>query len=336
MLPKQALRAFKLFRFPAQAKTDLNRSRPTHRIGVPPRISPFHVLGLCLRAGGLKIQAALFNVGPMISLASQMRLLPLLAGGALLLGGCLPAAHTQLDEEKEYHFLAGKSRINGMDYPGAIESFQKALENNPHSASAHFELGWLYDQKESDPAAAIYHYERYLKLRKNADNAEMVRTRIMACKQELARTVSLGPVTQTLQRTLEQLAEENRVLKESCAFYSNRLALVSAQSTPLPQAAEASASSRSSAPSGVTVAVMTQPGGSRTQPSSSSRSTGAAPSQPSSSPTLRSHTVKSGETLTTIARRYNVKLSALMDANPRLDPRRMRVGQVINIPASGT
>jgi tetratricopeptide (TPR) repeat protein len=202
----------------------------------------------------------------MISLVPRVRLLPVLAGGALLLGGCLPTTHSQLDEEKEYHFLAGKSRINGMDYQGAIESFQKALENNPHSASAHFELGWLYDQKESDPAAAIYHYERYLKLRKNADNAEMVRTRILACKQELARTVSLGPVTQTLQRTLEQLAEENRVLKETCAFYSNRLALVSAQVAPPVQAAEGAVPSRSTTPSGVTVAVMTNPGASARSP----------------------------------------------------------------------
>lgn len=284
----------------------------------------------------MKIIAALFNVGFMISFASRVRLLPVLAGGALLLGGCLPTAHSQLDEEKEYHFLAGKSRINGMDYPGAIESFQKALENNPHSASAHFELGWLYDQKESDPAAAIYHYERYLKLRKNADNAEMVRTRILACKQELARTVSLGPVTQTLQRTLEQLAEENRVLKETCAFYSNRLALVSAQVAQPARAADGPAPLGSTTPSGVTVAVMTNPGGQRSPSAAGHQTGGAAASQPTAPSALRSHTVKSGETLTAIARRYNVKLSALINANPRLDPRRMRVGQVINIPPSGT
>ena len=84
----------------------------------------------------------------------------LLAG--LVLSGCLPSAPR--DEEKEPYFLAGKSRVNTMDFKGAIESFEKAVEVNPKSAAAHFELGWLYDQKESDPAAAIYHYERFLKL----------------------------------------------------------------------------------------------------------------------------------------------------------------------------
>ena len=129
----------------------------------------------------------------------------LLAG--VVLSGCLPA-RTQAEEEKEPHYLAGKSRVNAMDFPGAVEAFEKALEVSPQSASAHFELGWLYDQKQSDPAAAIYHYERYLKLRSDPDKAEMVKTRILACKQELARSVSLGPVMQSAQNELQQLAEE--------------------------------------------------------------------------------------------------------------------------------
>src|ERR1041385_6227410 len=85
------------------------------------------------------------------------------------LSGCVPG-QGQSEEEREPHFLAGKSAINGMDYKGAIEAFEKALEVNPHSASAHFELAWLYDQKEPEPAAAIYHYEQYLQLQPNAGN----------------------------------------------------------------------------------------------------------------------------------------------------------------------
>ena len=131
---------------------------------------------------------------------------------ACVLGGCLPS--TPRDEEKEPYFLAGKSRVNTMDFKGAIESFEKAVEVNPKSAPAHFELGWLYDQKEPDPAAAIYHYERYLKLSPNSGKEEMVKTRILACKQQLAQTVSLGPGTEKQQREFEQLAEENKRLHE--------------------------------------------------------------------------------------------------------------------------
>ena len=94
---------------------------------------------------------------------------------------------------KSSSYLAGKSRVNTRDFKGAIESFEKAVEVNPKSAPAHFELGWLYDQKESDPAAAIYHYERYLKLSPNSGKEEMVKSLILACKQQLAQTVNLGP-----------------------------------------------------------------------------------------------------------------------------------------------
>ena len=40
-----------------------------------------------------------------------------------------------------------------------------------------------------------------------------------------------------------------------------------------------------------------------------------------------------GETPTAIARKYGVKVSALMAANPRLDERRLQPGQTLNIPA---
>ena len=83
---------------------------------------------------------------------------------AVALSGCTPSGRSQLSEEKEPHFVLGKSRVNAMDFQGAIEAFEQSLEANPHSAAAHFELGWLYDEKTSDPAAAIYHYQEYLKL----------------------------------------------------------------------------------------------------------------------------------------------------------------------------
>src|SRR4051812_36229631 len=137
----------------------------------------------------------------------------LLLFSCFAMSGCFPAGHSQLEEEKEPHFLEGKTRVNAMDYKGAIESFEKSLEANPGSASAHFELGWLCDQKESDPASAIYHYNHYLKIRPHADNAEIIKTHIQACKQELARGVSLGPVTQVLQNEFEKLKEENQRLR---------------------------------------------------------------------------------------------------------------------------
>src|ERR1700733_6830323 len=111
----------------------------------------------------------------------------LMAGVCLIwfgvsLSGCLPSGQSQSDEENEPHFVLGKNRVNAMDYQGAIEAFEESLEMNPHSAAAHFELACLYDEKISDPAAAIYHYQQYLKYNPNAENAEIVTQRINSCK----------------------------------------------------------------------------------------------------------------------------------------------------------
>ena len=55
------------------------------------------------------------------------------------LNGCSSSDQSQLDEEKEPHFVLGKGRVNAMDYQGAIEAFEQSLEANPHSAAAHFD-----------------------------------------------------------------------------------------------------------------------------------------------------------------------------------------------------
>ncbi len=50
--------------------------------------------------------------------------------------------------------------------------------------------------------------------------------------------------------------------------------------------------------------------------------------------TAGNYTIQSGDTFTKIASQTGVKLQALLDANPGVDPRRLRVGQVITIPGN--
>jgi LysM repeat protein len=205
-----------------------------------------------------------------------------------------------------------------MDFKGAIDSFEKAVEVNPKSAPAHFELGWLYDQKESDPAAAIYHYERYLKFLPNSGKEEMVKTRVLACKQQLAQTVSLGPVTEKQQRDLEQVAEENKRLREELEkwrAYAVRLQSLTNRPSP------ASPGTR-----------VIQPVGSNPPAITNS----ASPARPPASvpaATAHTHIVKAGETPRVIARQYGVSVDSLMAANPKVDPRRLQVGHALSIPS---
>ena len=56
----------------------------------------------------------------------------------------------------------------------------------------------------------------------------------------------------------------------------------------------------------------------------------AASAAPAAAPVV--HTVKRGEVLSSISKKYNVKMSAIVAANQGLDPNRIRIGQKLNIP----
>jgi LysM repeat protein len=209
-----------------------------------------------------------------------------------------------------------------MDFKGAIDSFEKAVELNPKSASAHFELGCLYDQKESDPAAAIYHYERYLKLLPNSHKQETIKTRILACKQQLAQTVSLGPVTEKQQRELEQLVEESKRLRADLEKW--RAYALWLQNLTNRTGAGAPATRVVQPPTAVGPIT-----------AGSLLSNPVIPSRAAVTPAVssRTHIVKAGETLSLIARKYGLRVDTLMATNPRVDPRRLRPGQALAIPA---
>ena len=251
--------------------------------------------------------------------------LAILLGAAL--GGCAPG-QGQTDEEKEPHFVLGQSRVSAMDYSGARDAFEASLEENPRSVRAHFELGWLYEEKVPDPAAAIYHYERYLKLNPNAGNAALIKQHIDACKQQLAADVLGLPSTSAAQQQLEKLAEQNRELQQQVdrlqetvrqwnAYYASQLA---ARSNSPPQNNSIAQQTASPAPDDIAAQSSARPGLTQTK---------SAPPKPARP---RTHTVVAGETAVGIARKFGVKLSALEAANPGMNPARIRAGQVLNLP----
>jgi len=256
-----------------------------------------------------------FSVGPFRIALSLL--------AALALCGCLRSAPSQSDEEKESHFLLGRSRVSAMDYQGAIEAFGRALEVNPRSAAAHFELACLFEKREADPAAAIYHYQQYLRLRPKAENTDTVNQHIQALKQELARNVSLGPVAERQQREFERLAEENRRLNEEVEKWRSHAIRLQALTN---QTVTALAAPPGAKPATAALAPTDSP-----RPTALARN-GSLPTATRATPRL--HRVKAGETATMIARQYRVRVDALLAANPRIQPRRLQVGQMLNVPAA--
>jgi LysM repeat protein len=237
------------------------------------------------------------------------------------LAGCFPPEQGKLDENKNPYLLEGKARVAARDYKGAIEAFEKALEVHPRSALAHFEVAMLYEQHseqtERDYINAMYHYQQVLKLRPPGvyphDNAKV---RIASCKQELVKAESLAPVYYAMDRELQRLKQENQDLRtqlDGLQTQTPRLAqsqptyVVTPPPTPNPTAPERLAFAGSAS---------------------------AAPELKSASRVYKQHVVKPNETLASIARTYRVRVENIMAANPSLEPKRLKAGQTIKIPAS--
>jgi LysM repeat protein len=246
-----------------------------------------------------------------------------------LVNGCLPPSQSPMEDEKEPHFIEGKHAVNTYDFNGAIDEFEKAVEANPRNASAHFELGWLYEEKEPDPAAAIYHYQQFLKLRPTADTAEAVRQRIANCKIDLAKGVMPLPSSPGVQHDLEQLIQSNKQLQIEVdqwrAWYRTQTNRAQPQvSNPTVQPTQTTTQIvQRIEPVAATQTVRTNP------PAFTPGGTGG----PARVTTVRTtYVVQSRDTMASISRKFNVKLPSLIAANPGLDARKLRPGQTVNIP----
>ena len=256
----------------------------------------------------------------------------LLAAGA----GCSPMDQGSMDEEKEPHYVLGKSRVNAMNYTGAIEAFEESLEANPHSAQAHYQLAMLYENQESDPAAAIYHYQQYLKYDPKTENAEIIAQHIASCKQQLAADVLQLPSAPAAQQQLEKLTEENHRLHDQLTQWQDYYAAQQAAAKtnpPTPQYNPAPQPQATSlTPDDVSSQTATPTATRSATTATVSTTTHRTTSTPSATRS-HTHTVAPGETLASIARKHGISLSALESANPEVNPRKLKAGQVLNLPA---
>ncbi len=260
---------------------------------------------------------------------TALRRMILLLSCCWLGGGCFSDSDSPVDEKKEPHFVAGRGRVASMDYRGAVESFGKALEVNPRSASAHLDLGLLLEEREKDFAGAIYHYEYFLKLRPRDEKSEQLSQRIVNCKQELARTVSLGPINLQVQRELERLIAENLKLTKQVESLTAQLGSISHRPPPVEKT---NAHVVVSPPMPPLTNRPPPPVAKLTPPIAGGTATGGGDVTPTPAKS-QTHTIKSGDTPAAVARKYGISLNALMSANPGLDPKKLRIGQVIKVPA---
>lgn len=220
---------------------------------------------------------------------------------ALCVSGCTDSTETVSDEQNP-HFLRAHDLVNLQDYKGAVTEYEKVLEKNPQSAATHYELGWICENdKIRDYAAAICHYQKHLQLKPDSERAAQVHERIGVCRRELANGEYPLPTSQNLQKDVDRLTSDNLVLKRQVEELKVQLANAQLAQSNL-----------------VLAAANPRAGGS------------AIPIDAMKTP--RTYQIKDGDTISGIASRYKLKTSAILAANPRIKPERLRVGQNINLP----
>lgn len=75
-----------------------------------------------------------------------------------------------------YHYNLAVAYTQAKLYDDAIMEYNKALENTPDNAEAHYNLGLIYSKARFNQEKAILHYSAYLKMKPDANDIEEVRT----------------------------------------------------------------------------------------------------------------------------------------------------------------
>jgi tetratricopeptide (TPR) repeat protein len=137
-----------------------------------------------------------------------------LAAAVALAAGCSRNT-TTLDRIEERDPLLKRAQVlkSVQDIDGAIEACTKALDRKPTLARAHLELGLMYDANKQDYVRAIYHYQRYLELRPQAEKKKLIEDLIRQAKLSYAASLPHQPggaVEQiaVLKREIEMLKSE--------------------------------------------------------------------------------------------------------------------------------
>ena len=241
----------------------------------------------------------------------SFQLLPVVLLGWLVFGsiyGCRrTGAQLDLIDERNPVFQRATRKAQEQDYAAAITLYRESLRTSPRSAKAHLQLGMIYDDVYKNPIRAVYHYERYLELRPDAEKRDLVKDWVERLRRDLVVDGSAGVPGQSvevaqlqqdlrqLRRQIEQLQYDNDLLRKDLR-------------------------ARDEMP-GAGVSTPGQIG---------SGLPGDTPVRPAGS--ARTYTVATGDTLWAIARRHGTTVDALRAANGLGGTEVLRPGQTLKIP----
>ena len=229
--------------------------------------------------------------------------LPLLIMLAIVTGCEKDSGSIEAREERDPNVLSGQELMTEGRYDEAIVALKKAIDSDPSMARPHIDLAVIYQQHKVNYIHAIYHYDRYLELRPDAEKADFIKEQKLKVAQALANTlINNSPEVKQVVQERNNLIQQNNELKRQLAAALNSPSSPSVTST-VPKS--------------------------------------AAPSETTTSASTEKHQiyhVVSGDTLTKIATKFygdSSRWDAIFEANKDSlrSPSDLKVGQTIVIPS---
>jgi tetratricopeptide (TPR) repeat protein len=96
----------------------------------------------------------------------------------------LASLEVTLQKEKaQYYYNLGVAYAKAKLYDEAIGAYEKSLKIEDNNVDAHYNVGLLYDNLQQDPEKAIFHFQKYLELKPDADDKDEVKEWINRLKQ---------------------------------------------------------------------------------------------------------------------------------------------------------
>ncbi len=212
----------------------------------------------------------------------------------IFLSACAPSGVEVVSETDEKQYRLAQDYLDQGRVDEALSAFHRVIDARRDAPESHFEAGLIYLQNLNDPIRAIYHFDRYLQMKPQSEQAPRVRQLIESGQKEFARQLPAKPYSGDLDRIdlmdlVKNLKIENQSLKRDLLTVEKRN-----------RALQASLSSGGGGQVRSTSSLMTPPElSARGQSQSSSR---AVTGDPASVPRL--YKVRSGDSLSSISKKF--------------------------------
>lgn len=230
----------------------------------------------------------------------------------LALTGCDKDSQSMEErEERDPYVKSGQAEMEAGNWDEAINAFKEAIENDSLLARPHLDLALIYQQHKINYIHSIYHYDRYIELRPDAEKTEFINEQKLKVAQALANTlINNSPEVKKVVQDRNQLIQQNAELKKRLTAALKGTKTVS---TPAP---------------------VTKQTATKIIPKSATPSA----TQTSSSTKHQIYHVVAGDNLTKIAAKFyddSSNWDIILEANKDSlrSPRDLKVGQTLVIPA---